>query len=47
MNPNMLISMTKPNERHLCDFTSFELIYIGGSAVPQSLTDTLKVINEK
>lgn len=41
----MLISMVKPNERHLCDFTSFELIYVGGSAVPQTLNDALKVKN--
>ncbi|CAH2052231.1 unnamed protein product, partial [Iphiclides podalirius] len=45
MNPNMLISLLKPNTRHLCDFSSFEVMFVGGSAVPQSLVDTLKTVS--
>ncbi|CAH2052234.1 unnamed protein product, partial [Iphiclides podalirius] len=47
MNPNMLISLLKPNTRHLCDFSSFEVIFAGGSAVPPSLVDTIKTVIPK
>ncbi|XP_013167427.1 PREDICTED: luciferin 4-monooxygenase-like [Papilio xuthus] len=44
ISPTMAISLTKRETRNKCDFSSFKYIVVGGSAVPQTLVDDLKVI---
>ncbi|XP_047516271.1 luciferin 4-monooxygenase-like [Pieris napi] len=41
-SPNMWMTLFKPGDREQCDFTSFQLILSGGSAMPQSLRDEIK-----
>ncbi|XP_013142667.1 PREDICTED: luciferin 4-monooxygenase-like [Papilio polytes] len=44
ISPTMAITLTKPETRDRCDFSSFKYILVGGSAVPQTLIDDLKII---
>ncbi|XP_053617146.1 luciferin 4-monooxygenase-like isoform X2 [Plodia interpunctella] len=37
MSPTLLINLINPETRHKCDFSSFEVIFTGGSAVHQEL----------
>ncbi|CAF4802162.1 unnamed protein product [Pieris macdunnoughi] len=41
-SPNMWMTLFKPGDREDCDFTSFQVILSGGSAMPQSLRDEIK-----
>ncbi|KAM3963817.1 luciferin 4-monooxygenase-like [Aphomia sociella] len=44
MSPTFITTLIRPGDREQCDFTNFELILLGGSAVPQDLINELKVI---
>lgn len=39
----MMTTLMRPGDRDQCDFTSFETLFLGGSAVPQNLIDEFKV----
>lgn len=42
-SPTMMTTLMRPGDRDQCDFTSFETLFLGGSAVPQNLIDEFKV----
>ncbi|XP_059049599.1 luciferin 4-monooxygenase-like [Achroia grisella] len=44
-SPTLMTTLIKPGDREQCDFTSFENILLGGSAVPQELIDEMKAIS--
>ncbi|XP_026727936.1 luciferin 4-monooxygenase-like [Trichoplusia ni] len=46
-SPPMLILLLKAAEQIKCDFTCFNVLYLGGSAVPDFLFDKLKEISPK
>lgn len=39
----MMTTLLKPGDRDQCDFTCFDMIMLGGSAVPDDLVDEIKV----
>ncbi|CAK1590261.1 unnamed protein product [Parnassius mnemosyne] len=41
-SPTFMTTLLKPGDREQCDFSCFELIYLGGSAVPKDLLDEIK-----
>ncbi|KAL4712421.1 hypothetical protein ACJJTC_001582 [Scirpophaga incertulas] len=47
INPTMMTTLIRLRSREKCDFTCFEVIMIGGSAVPQSLVEDVKKITPK
>ncbi|KAH9637782.1 hypothetical protein HF086_007811 [Spodoptera exigua] len=44
LSPTLMTTLIKPDDRDRCDFSSFELILLGGSAVPQTLIEELKTV---
>lgn len=44
LSPTMIATMLKPGEREKCDFTCFETILLGGSAVPHILIEEFKTL---
>ncbi|KPI98875.1 Luciferin 4-monooxygenase [Papilio xuthus] len=44
MSANMMSGLLKSELRESCDFSCFELIMIGGSAVSQTLIDEIKIV---
>ncbi|XP_075983824.1 luciferin 4-monooxygenase-like [Anticarsia gemmatalis] len=44
-SPTMMTTLMKPGDRDQCDFTSLELLLLGGSAVPQDLIDEFKMLS--
>ena len=45
ISPTMMTTILKAAKQVNCDFSSFELVYLGGSAVPKTLVDEMKVCN--
>lgn len=43
ISPTMMTTLLKAAKQVNCDFSCFELIYIGGSAVPKTLVEEMKV----
>ncbi|CAB3222159.1 unnamed protein product [Arctia plantaginis] len=43
-SPTMLTTLLKTAEKSACDFSSFEYVYVGGSAVPLELIKQLKTL---
>ncbi|KAL0867847.1 hypothetical protein ABMA27_008540 [Loxostege sticticalis] len=44
-SPTLMTTLIKPGDRDLCDFTSLELVILGGSAVPNDLIKEVKEIS--
>ncbi|XP_052752027.1 luciferin 4-monooxygenase-like [Galleria mellonella] len=44
ISPTFAATLFRPGDRDNCDFTCFDIILIGGSAVPQTLIDEIKSI---
>lgn len=44
LSPTLMTTLIKPDDRDRCDFSCFDLIMLGGSAVPQTLVEELKVV---
>lgn len=41
-----MMSLMQPDLREKCDFTCFDLIMLGGSAVPEELINEIKVLKD-
>ncbi|XP_045503739.1 luciferin 4-monooxygenase-like [Colias croceus] len=45
MSPTFMTTLMSPDKRDECDFTCFDLIMLGGSAVPPELIETIKDVS--
>ncbi|CAB3245686.1 unnamed protein product [Arctia plantaginis] len=45
LSPTMMTNLMRPGDRDKCDFTCFETVFLGGSAVPQNLIDEFKMLS--
>ncbi|XP_068623923.1 luciferin 4-monooxygenase-like [Battus philenor] len=43
-SPTFLTTLLNPSVRNQCDFSCFELVYLGGSPVPRELVDEFKLV---